>query len=198
MKIFLCLLIISCTVLTLKGQALEKSAYVGISLGTSLLLNSNDPEGRVGVNLNLINAGYSFKNNFGVALKWMGAGHSFERDSKIGYGAILIGPMYSIPVTERTCLDLKIASGLFWITEEIKYFTTDPNDPTIVDAKQSVASLSFGNFAAGMALRHHFAKHWSLLILADYNSGKHAGSSYYINGKYLQALNVNAGIAVRI
>lgn len=198
MKFSICLLVTFCAFISLKGQENEKRAYIGVNLGTSLLLNSNDSKGITGLNLNLINAGYSFKNNFGITLKWMGASHSFEQDNQIGYGAILIGPMYSVPLSERTYLDLKLASGLFWITEEAIYSTDGQSDPIIVESKQSEASISLSNFAAGLTVRHNFTKHWSFLVLAEYNSGKHAGSSFYITGKHLQALSLNAGIAVRI
>lgn len=200
MRFSICLVVILFAFFSSKGQGKEKSGYIGVNLGTSFLLNCNDSKGSVGANLNLINAAYSFKNNFGITLKWMGAAHVISKGNEVGYGAILIGPMYSVPINDRTYLDLKLASGLFWVTEQVKDFLVpiDPNDPIFVDSKQSFRTLSLTNFAAGLALRHNFAKRWTLLILTEYNSGRNPDYSFYITGKHLQALSLNAGIAFRI
>jgi len=175
---------------------------VGVNLGTSYLLNCRGCESAVGLSLNLLNAGYVFKSNFGVNLKWMGAGHAVSTDRQVGYGAILIGPMYSVPVGDRTYLDLKLASGLFWIVEKGAPFTsvTSPDDPLLADkgGRQSWMRLSLTNFAAGVALRHHFAKRWAFLFLTEYNSGKSSDVSFFISGKHLQAISVNMGVAFRI
>lgn len=199
MKISLCLLSILCSYSFLNAQEQEKRFYIGVNLGTSLLLNGNDSRGTVGANVNLINAGYSFKNKVGLHLKWMGAAHIISENNQVTYGGILLGPMYSLPIGTRTYLDLKLGTGLFWISEEAVYGTiTNQGDPIIVDAKHAERSLSLSNLSAGLTLRHNFAKHWSLLLLSEYNSGKHSGIIFYVNGKRLQAMSINAGIAVRL
>jgi len=199
MRHFICLIVTLLAFFSVKGQGKEKSGYIGVNLGTSYLLNSNESEGIVGANLNLINVGYSFQNKVGITLKWMGAAHIISEDNEVGYGAILIGPMYSIPISDRTYLDLKFASGLFWIIEEIKLSSTDPNDPILSsNFKQSTRTLSLSNFAAGLTLRQNFAKRWALLFLTEYNSGKSSDFNINITGKHLQALSFNVGIAFRI
>lgn len=200
--ILLYLLLTLCIVSSINAQEKEKRFYVGVNLGTSILLNGKDSKGATGVNINLLNAGYSFNNNVGIHLKWMGAAHTISENNQVGYGGILIGPMYSLPLGERSFLDLKIATGLFWLKEQAAYYVipANPQDPfaVIIDSNQSEASISLSNFAAGLALRHNFAKHWSFLLLTEYNSGKHSGASYYIDGKQLQAISINAGIALSI
>ena len=199
MRNIACLVVTLLTFSNLRGQETEKRGYIGVNLGTSYLLNINESEGRWGANVNLINAGYSFNNNIGITLKWMGAAHVISSDKEIGYGAILIGPMYSIAVNDHTYLDLKFASGLFWIVEQGKFFSSDPNDPLISGSfKQSSMRLSLSNFATGLALRHNFAKRWTLLFLTEYNSGRNSDFSLYISDKYLKALSANVGIAFRL
>lgn len=198
MKLITSLLLIFCVISSIKAQEKPKRFYIGINLGTSLLLNVNDAKGTVGANINIINAGYSFKNKLGVHLKWMGAAHSISKNNEIGYGAILLGPMYSVPLGDKTYLDVKLATGLFWILEKGSYSTSNQNDPTITKFNESEASVSLSNFAAGATFRHLFAKRWSILLITEYNSGKQSGTSYYIDGKQLQAISINAGIAFNI
>lgn len=198
MKHFFCLAITLLGFIVVKGQVERKSSgYVGINIGTSYLLNKNPSGIDVGANLNLINAGYSFSNNMGITLKWMGGAHIFSSDMEIGYGAILIGPMYSFLILDRTFLDLKFASGMFWTEEKTMYRPTDPNDPLLsVNFVQRTKTIRIANFAAGLALRHNIGNHWTLLLLAEYNAGKHS-SFGLIEGDHLKVLNFNAGVGFR-
>jgi hypothetical protein len=179
-------------------DAQDKRGYVGVNIGRSYVFNVNRSERTFGANINLVNAGYSFKNNLGITLKWMGAAHIPADNNKFGYGAIFIGPMYSVLVAENTFLDLKFATGLFWMNEKFKSVFISPDFGTITSTgEQSWSSWSLTNFAAGLTLRYHFAKSWSALALAEYNSGKTNGDSYFIRDKHLNALTLNAGVAVR-
>lgn len=179
--------------------AQEKMGWIGINVGTSIMLNKQPENPGLGANLNLINFGYEIENGFGVACKWMGSAHiynskmidlssgaTFETSNQIDYGAILIGPMYSIRASETFIVDCRIQSGLFWVEEKFKG----------AGFRGTYRTNSLKGLSAGVTLRHNFLKHWCLMIVADYNSGQESGM--LVLGKRLQTISLNGGVGFRI
>lgn len=179
------LLFLSCS---LFGQT-AKTGFIGLNIGTSYILNKQPKDVGVGANLNLINFGYEIKNGFGVTLKWMGSAHSYktlDSENEIGYGAILVGPMYSVAVSENIKLDFKIQPGLFWVSEKTEG----------AGFKGSFQKISISGLSAGVTFRHNFTKRWCWMLLVDYNSGLTPGGLN--TEKRLNTISTNVGVGFRI
>ncbi|WP_215223838.1 hypothetical protein [Echinicola shivajiensis] len=194
------LLLIFCTVTTLIAQEKEKRGFISISLGPSVNLGNNQshyltihgpsgqiigksddnnsiPAGNIGLNLNLIEAGYVFKFGLGFTGKWQGGAYiKNQGDTEItgSFGAILLGPMYMLHINDQLDLDIKARVGRMYYSEEAS----------------SSASESYylgGDF--GAALRFHIAKKWSLLTGIDYQTG--------LNISNINRINTSFGVAFR-
>lgn len=174
------------------GQDKVKAGYIGVNIGTSYLLNGTSDAGKIGANLNVLNFGYSFKRGFGIAFKWMGAAHIISDDNQIGYGAILVGPMYTFQLADNFLLDLKLQPGLFWVREEFKFIS---NDPGVVNVGKS-QTLSVTGFSTGLSFRHNFAKRWSWMLITEFNSGWAPG--FFVKGDRINTVSSNLGMGFRI
>jgi hypothetical protein len=144
------------------GQTPQPRLHVGVSIGSSRILNM--PETGTGLNINLLNAGYSISKGFGITAKWMGAAHApFTTGTlkrEINYGALMFGPIYSLKVSEAFTLDLKGLAGVFYFREKSSFKSLDPNDPSL-----------------GVALRYNITRYFYTCIHTDFISGY--GSTFF-------------------
>ena len=76
----------------------SRKGFIGISIGPSFPIGDYS-ELPIGLNLSLIDFGYLFNKNIGIAGKWFGTAHA-EDGVTFGLGGLLVGPLGSVPVTE--------------------------------------------------------------------------------------------------
>src|SRR5690242_8329226 len=124
-------LILVLTTITVIGQIPDRKGYVGVSLGPAFILSKKYPhaEPGAGLNLGLINFSYRIKDRVGICLDWTGGAFSFNSQlytdrsgswefvplkCAINYGAITLGPMYSLKTSEHSSLDIKAKFGRFY------------------------------------------------------------------------------------
>ncbi len=164
------LLIIICLVTVMissVAQDLERKGYIGIMMGPSFPYGSfasgsnyYDGYAKTGLNINLLNFGYKIWKNIGISAAWVGIANPIDyygTDGMWGVGAIMAGPFFSIPLSEKTNFDVK---GMFGYVLETKQM--ESND--IIYAYGS-------GYQLGFMLRHNLAKRWSLLFdLESFNT----------------------------
>ncbi|AFL85428.1 hypothetical protein Belba_2897 [Belliella baltica DSM 15883] len=179
-----------------------KKGFIGISLGPSFytgtaLVNNfqnqgvptsqTDPEiskGQIGFNINLLDIGYSFTENWGVVFKLQGGSQVSRSSGKVlksTFGTFMIGPMYSVKIQEDLVLDMKIKGGRFF------------NVLTFNDEFGSSFSNSNFNFGmeAGVSLRYHFDQQFSWINNLDFQN------QFEGNNENINRLNISTGIAFR-
>jgi len=200
----LCLLTFLALLISIKSQAQqpEKKGYIGISIGPAFPLQQRydsynisisgnqikyNPNTPVGLNLTLIDLGYRFGENWGIAFSWFGTGHYRSHSSgadKIetttSMGGLLIGPMYSIPVKEEMYLDLKLKAGRMVLSFEEKY----NGDLTSYSSPISNVGIEIGS-----ALRKNISRNWS--VMGNLNL-------QYFSDFRRKTINLTAGIGYRI
>jgi hypothetical protein len=183
-------LIVLVSAISTWSLAQEKKGFVGVGIGTSHILNSTKNT-VVGTNLNLINAGYEIKKGFGLSFKVLSATHIISDDNKLGYQAILVGPMYTVHLSKNFLLDLKFQPGIVRVVEEIEYVATDIF--LFVQGKESVVSIGI---SSGLSLRYNFARSWTVMLSSDYNTAR---SPRFLTGhERLNTILTNVGIGFRI
>jgi hypothetical protein len=191
-----------------------KKGYVGISLGWTVHTGSSfgpitivpessvdpgqnqqptilDPvpnlkPGSVGININLIDAGYTFGKHWGIALKWQGGAHVSELNGDTfvsSFGMIMLGPMYTLNLQDDLELDIKLRGGRM-------YFG---NDYTIGNGSGGSLqeNINFG-LEFGGSLRYHFAPKWSWINNLEFQNQFTEYSDERIN-----RINLSTGIAFR-
>ena len=141
------------------GQDIERKGFIGMTIGPSFPYgefadknNYYDGYAETGLNINLLTFGYKIWKNVGVTGSWFGIANPtdyYGNEGMWGVGAIMLGPLYSIPIKERFDLDFKGMFGFVLLTKQYD---------------NSVTSNAFGTgFEIGMMLRYDFAKKWCLM-----------------------------------
>lgn len=189
MKILILSVAILMTFASIAQTSEVKKGYIGITLGPAFPLQDikNQTDGGTGLNINLVNFGYTFGKNLGLTASLLGGAHlskSVQKDAFSSYGALLIGPMYTVNFSENSMVHLKMMLGS--VHSLFEY--------TMTSSTSTSESLAFG-YAVGIVFRYNFSKTWCLLLNTDYLSGK---SSVYVDEGNIAALNINAGIGVRL
>jgi len=144
----------------LMGQDIERKGYIGMMLGPSFPYgefasksNYYDGYAETGLNINLLTFGYKIWKNVGATGSWFGIANPMDyygTDGMWGVGAIMAGPLYSIPIKERFDLDLKGMFGFVLLTKQ-----NDSNE----------TSSAFGTgYEIGMMLRYDFVKNWCFML----------------------------------
>lgn len=156
LSIIFFVLVLSCN---LMGQDMERKGYIGSMLGPSFpygdfASNSNYYDGyaETGLNISLLTFGYKIWRNFGITASWFGIANPIDyygTEGMWGVGAIMLGPLYSIPIKEKLDLDFKGMFGYVLLTKQEDTIET---------------SNAFGTgFEFGMMLRYDFTKKWCLM-----------------------------------
>ncbi len=144
---------------------------IGIALGIA------NPKGRhseglpTGNTVSLLDANYRFNQNFGLALKWLGNAH-VKDDVTSGFGAIMIGVLYLIPINNRFDITSVALFGSGGKSIQHK------NKSEIIREEPS-----FG-YNLGIGARYSIAKHFGLTTNLD-----------FINFKDYQSVDFSVGIA---
>jgi hypothetical protein len=185
-----------------QAQRPEKKGYVGISIGPAFPIQQRydsynisisgnqikyNPNTPVGLNFTLIDLGYRFGENWGMAFSWFGTGHyrvyksgTDKIETTSSKGGLLIGPMYSFQVKEDVYLDFKLKAGRMVFNFEEKY----NGDLTSYSSPMSNIGVEIGS-----TLRKNISRNWSLMG----NLNLH-----YFTDLRNKTLNLTAGIGYRI
>lgn len=145
---------------------------------------------RIGVNINLLNFGYLFTNNFGVTASWLGTAYYFDenpgyaRDGYWGYGALLAGPMYSVKLGKRSRMEFKGMLGYMQLN--LKFH----EDKSFSHTSDGIC------YGIDVSYRYFFAKKWLLLLAGQLIRSPNQGVSYlsYFYDE-VESLNTSVGVA---
>ena len=103
-----------------KGNV-KKRGFIGLELGANIPLGKfadvNDGQAKTGYHINLINFGYLFSDNIGIAATCFGAVNprvNGNDDYWWSHGGLLVGPLFSFPVSEKIVWDIKPMVGKSW------------------------------------------------------------------------------------
>jgi hypothetical protein len=177
---------------SLLAQASARRGFIGMTLGPSIPIgdfaskySDNAGGANVGLNISLLNLGYTFGGNFGVTALWFGAAHEVETNGSAmeatwSYGGLMGGGLYTIPIANQLSFDLKAMAGFVSAKLDIDNFGN--------------TSANGAGFDLGAAFRYHFADRWSLLVSADYFTAK---PNFEGADMRISTFNLNAGIAYR-
>lgn len=149
----------------------HRKGYIGLSIGPSFAVGDLS-ELPVGLILNLVDFGYLFTNNIGVAAKWFGTAHA-ESGATFGVGGLMAGLLASTPISEKINFEGKalVGPGVFVAS---------------YDGESETSEAYFG-YDLGVGLRFNTSEKVSLLLNADY-----LGVSDY------SSINVTFGVAFRL
>ncbi|MCH7398848.1 porin family protein [Belliella sp. DSM 107340] len=167
----------------------KRRGYIGLTIGPSFPLGDfGDPSNglaKTGLQINLVNFGYLFSDNFGIAGSWFGAANPIDANGidPWSYGGLMIGPLLSLPVSETVDFDFKPMIGYA--------ATTIPN---VGSGTQTSASYAY---SLGTQVRIHVGPKFSLIISADYFSTKPEFENYNVEQK-IGTINLGFGGSFRL
>lgn len=164
----------------------QKKGFIGLELGANIPLgkfaDENDGAAKTGFQINIINFGYLFSDNVGITATWFGASNPLEgagSDFLWSHGGLLIGPLFSIPVSEKVAWDIKPMIGISWAT--------------ITNTGLEGAS-SFA-FNLGTGFRFTVSRLIALTLGMDYTTAKF---KYDIGEQSMSTLAIKGGFAFRL
>lgn len=167
----------------------KRKGFIGLSVGASIpvgdFADKSNGGAKTGVQLNLVNFGYLFSDNFGISATWFGAANSIDIDGidPWSYGGLMAGPLLSFPISEKANWDFKPMIG---------YSVT-----TVPDLGYGTEQATSFAFSLGTQLRIHVGSKVSLLLSADYFSAKPEFKDYGFEQK-IGTLSIGVGVAYRL
>lgn len=167
----------------------KRKGFIGLSIGASIPIgdfaDKLDGAAQTGIQLNLINFGYLFSENIGVAATWFGASNpiDFYSIDPWSYGGLLAGPLLSFPASKNVDWDFKPMIGYS--------VTTFPGIDYITEQSTAFA------FSVGTQLRFHVGKKISLTLSADYFYTNPEFIYYDIEQK-IGTITIGVGVAFRL
>jgi hypothetical protein len=180
-----------------KAISQQRRGYISLSLGPAFPVGDfgsgdlNNPKAglaKTGFQFNLVNFGYRFSGNIGIAALWNGAAHTIQHidDGVWSYGYMLGGLLVTFP-SERIDFDIRIMGGLMNATVRIPSLNFE------------VSGLAFG-WDVGGVIRLHLGRVISFIFTTDYSAGKPTLRSGNSQGfeQSISAVNFTGGIAFRI
>ena len=174
----------------LRNNSEKRKGFIGLSLGASIPVGVyGEWFANTGLQINLINYGYLFSENFGISAMWFGAAHpsisvGFEPWS---YGGIMAGPLLSFPLSDILEWDFRPMIGYA--------VTTFPVNPNIVISANNQASSFAWNL--GTNLRVNVGKKVSLLFSVDYFSTKPEFKDFIFKPT-IGTISLGSGVAYRL
>lgn len=194
----LLLLIIALTTLGVQAQTetspFQKNGFLGITIGSAIPLGDfaddsfdNEDAGLAenGFNITLLTFGYEFVENFGIAASWFGGGHLIETDFGNGiwaYGALVVGPMATVELSEKVDLDFKLMVGP----------TSGILDGDGLDEQETGSGFGVD---IGTSLRISASERFGVMFNMDYFNTKSEFDGFE---QKMTALNLNVGVFFRI
>lgn len=148
-----------------KNIGLNKRGYLGISVGPSIPIgkfaDKNNGVANTGVQANLLNFGYLFSKNVGICASWFGAANPIDMQNvePWSYGGIIIGPLISMPLSNKVDFDIRPMIGFS--------ATTFPKIGNIASANAVTTAYDLGT-----TFRFNVGNKLALTLSADYFSTK--------------------------
>ncbi len=186
---------------SVNAQNPERRGYVGVGLGPSFLMGYS--EGSIsagtGLNLNLLNFGYIFGKGLGVNATWVGGAHIIKNNTnmagnniifinrtEISYGMLMVGPMYSLNISERSTIDFKARAGIYYVRETFSFSSNSSLN------SDSYAQTRNPGYSLASTYRYQFASRWCGILSGDYFSSLY-NSSFFFENK-VRPLSLTAGV----
>ncbi|MEA4980310.1 MAG: hypothetical protein VB098_10525 [Petrimonas sp.] len=150
----------------------KRKGFIGPSLGVAFPVG--DVSGMpIGATLSLIDFGYLFTQNIGIAGKWFSTRHAEDGES-VGVGGLMAGPLVSTPISSKVNLEGRGLIGIGAFTEA------------------GESSGAYFAYDLGVGVRINTSDKVSLLINADYINVDYTGEIDY------NSVNVTFGVAFRL
>lgn len=180
----------------LKAQSNRNNGYIGVGLGPSFLLGNNNVKAGTGLHLNLLNAGYVLGKGFGITGTWAGGAHAFDTEAtvhdqgtnytlpaqvELSYGMLMIGPMYTLNLTDDSSLDFKARLGTLYTREK------STSEVYAYTLENTTLSMSLG-----VGYRKKIANRWCLMLSSDYYAGRQQLG--FAAGQNTHILSLTAGV----
>lgn len=180
----------------LKAQDNRNNGYIGVGLGPSFLLGNNNVKAGTGLNLHLLNAGYVIGKGFGVTGTWAGGAHIFDSEvavfsqgdpatipakNELSYGVLMIGPMYTLNLTDDASLDFKAKLGPLYTRSK-----------STSEAHASTSQTISLGASLGIGYRQKIANRWCVMLSSDYYVGRQQLS--FEASQNARILNVTTGL----
>ncbi len=174
-----------------KQSSEKRRGFIGLSLGANIPIGlygstSGNAAGyaKTGLQINLINFGYLFSKNVGITATWFGAANLLDDGLEVNiwsYGGLMVGPLFSVPVSENVD---------FNITPMIGYaVTTEP-----FFSESAAASIAF-NF--GATFLFNLSEKFALTLGADYFSTKSTFEQLGFE-QSIRSISINGGFAFKL
>ena len=168
------------------NESVRKKGFIGLELGANIpvgkFADENDGAAKTGFQINLINFGYLFSDNIGITATWFGASNPIEgasNDYLWSHGGLLVGPLFSFPVSEKIEWDVKPMVGLSWAS--------------ITNTDLELAS-SFA-FNLGTQFRFNVSRLIDLTLGVDYTTAKF---KWDIGDQTMGTIALKGGFAFRL
>ncbi len=171
------------------SNAERRKGFIGLSLGVSIpvgdFADKADGLAKTGIQLNLINFGYLFSENFGITATWFGAANPIDADGydPWSYGGIMAGPLLSFPLSQKVEWDFRPMIG---------YSVT-----TLPDIGYGIEQASSFALNIGTVIRVNVGTKVSLLLSADYFSTKPTFKDYGFE-QSIDTISFGFGVAYRL
>lgn len=167
----------------------RRKGFIGLSLGASIpvgdFADKSDGLAKTGIQLNLINFGYLFSENFGITATWFGAANPLDADGydPWSYGGIMAGPLLSFPLSQKVEWDFRPMIG---------YSVT-----TLPDIGYGTEQASSFALNIGTVFRVNVGSKMALLLSADYFSTKPEFKDYGFE-QSIGTISLGFGVAYRL
>ncbi|RDV14527.1 hypothetical protein DXT99_14090 [Pontibacter diazotrophicus] len=169
------LLLLTAYNVQLKAQDHRNNGYIGVGLGPSFLPGNNYVNTGTGLNLSLLNVGYTIGKNFGVTGIWAGGAHIFDSEAtifilgttplpakvEISYGVLMVGPMYTLNLTDDSSLDFKLRLGSLYSSNK-----------STTEVSASTSENTTLGASLGIGYRKKIANRWCIMLSSDYYAGR--------------------------
>jgi hypothetical protein len=188
-------LFIACN-LTLQAQDNRNNGFIGVGLGPSFLVGNSSLKAGTGLTLNLLNGGYVFGKGFGITGVWAGGAHAFDGETtvytrggtytvptkvELNYGVLMIGPMYTLNMTDDSSLDFKARIG--------SLYTGEKSTSEVSASTNNKITLSA---SLGVGYRKKIANRWCVMVSSDYYAARQQFS--IAAGQNTHILNLTTGV----
>lgn len=167
----------------------RRKGFIGLSLGASIPIGDfadmSSGLAKTGIQINLINFGYLFSENFGITATWFGAANQLNTDGldPWSYGGIMAGPLLSFPLSQKVEWDFRPMIGYS--------LTTVPNIGFGAEQGSSFA------LNIGTVFRINVGSKTSLLLNADYFSTRPEFKDYGFE-QSIGTISLGFGVAYRL
>jgi len=173
----------------LKNKSDKRKGYIGLSIGPSIPISDFGDEtagsAKTGIQLNLVNFGYRFSENFGITATWFGAANPLAIDAidPWAYGGLMVGPLLSFPLSEKAEWDFRPMIG---------YSVTTL--PGLGFGSEQASSFAFN---IGTVFRINVGGKVALLLSADYFSTKPEFEIFNFE-QQIETISFGFGVAYRL